>query len=256
MAQSNGFKVRCSREPGGSKRGEVIRTLLMNGRAAEFSGDDCHMIDFTMASLSDTILQSGIGSSELADKVFKLSSQQELTADLELTLFIMARIIHFEEVIKPYIFGETDEDCIILDRFWPSTFAYQIFTRTRQIHDKAMIDFFNRIFDWHLEYLYGFFVQPEVIILDVDPEIGLSRIGMRPGKLTAFDQEQLPFHQAVRQGYWDLVYHSRLEHPMPRYRASIHLVNATPEIDVVFESVKKIITKRIELNSVNSSHLA
>jgi dTMP kinase len=79
---------------------------------------------------------------------------------------------------------------VVCDRFADSTRAYQGFGRGI---DLAIIDKLNAIATGGLE--------PEVVVLlDLAPAEGLTR---RPasGKSDRFEQEELAFHERVRNGY-------------------------------------------------------
>ncbi len=245
-----GYKVLASREPGGSKRGDVIRTLLLNGRARSFDDDDHKMIDMNIDHLSLIIEKSRLDHGDLSRQVLELSKQRELTHDLELTLFIVSRIIHLEEVLAPYVRGETDTDCILIDRFWLSTYAYQIMTRCQSIHDRKVHEYMLNLFEWHLNYLKISGVYPRAIIFDVDPEIALGRINARGEELTAFDLEKIPFFQSVRKGFWDIYRNAALGHQSIQYDLEVYEVDAGQEEMTVFGDVQKIILECIQQDQI------
>lgn len=115
----------------------------------------------------------------------------------ELCLFFAARRDHILKNIRPKLERGVH---VITDRYVASTYAYQIGAPK----------------NWHLEDCFGAFVrcaevsrdpydgtvlQTNYIWLDIDPEVGLSRVRSRSGERTSFDDRELGFHQGVRRGF-------------------------------------------------------
>jgi len=115
----------------------------------------------------------------------------------ELLLYAADRKQHLQELIRPSLAaGKT----VICDRFHDSTTAYQGFSRAL---DKALIHDLNR---WVLAD-----VNPDItFLLDLEPAVGLRRAwqevyqGGRTQQETRFENEDLFFHQKVREGYLEL----------------------------------------------------
>jgi dTMP kinase len=248
-AVENDLRVLTSREPGGTKRGEIIRAVLMKIKAEDHSEENFNVINMSIWELGEIIDNSGFAPDGLADYVRRLSKQRIITPDLEITLFILSRIFHCQEIMEPFLAGKLDADLLLVDRFWHSTYAYQIFTRGKSFETLELFTFMNDIFDWHVEYLRQKEIVPNVLLLDVDPKIGLGRVGMRGGQMTTFDKEQLPFHFSVRNGFWDLARNSRVGHSMARYSANVTLFDATPSIEIVSENIINHISSMIESSS-------
>lgn len=112
----------------------------------------------------------------------------KITPLTELLLFCASRAQHVEELIRPAI---ADGKIVISDRFWYSTFAYQICGRILQFHN-----LFQRLHNVIVGSL-----SPIVIYLDVEPEIGLQRRASSIEGCTRFDLEELAFHKRVREGF-------------------------------------------------------
>ena len=107
-----------------------------------------------------------------------------LTPKEELTIFIDGRAEHFSEIIIPAL---KRGDTVLCDRSTYSTIAYQHYGRGLDLTDILVRDAQARKninFDL-------------VILLDIDPEIGLKR--KKPE--TRFELEAINFHHCVRNGY-------------------------------------------------------
>ena len=108
----------------------------------------------------------------------------------ELLLFLASRAQMVAEVVRPALdSGKT----VISNRFALSSIAYQIYGRERQELMPLYTSVSNIILDG---------VRPDAtILLDVTPEVGISRIHSRPEEPSRFDLEALQFHERVREGY-------------------------------------------------------
>lgn len=105
----------------------------------------------------------------------------------ELLLIFAARAAHLHATIRPALEAGTD---VICDRFVDASYAYQ--GAGRGLPDARIAE---------LERLVlGEFRPDLVVVLDLDPRIGLARIGDRGGN-NRFDAENLDFMQRVRATY-------------------------------------------------------
>lgn len=108
----------------------------------------------------------------------------------ELLLFLAARAELTGKVIAPALSaGHT----VIANRFTLSTIAYQIYGR-KQLEYLEFVRSASHFADQGL-------VPDLCILLDVDPRTGLERATKRAGTLNRFDEEELAFHERVREGY-------------------------------------------------------
>jgi len=121
----------------------------------------------------------------------------------ELLLMTAARIEHVRRVIQPSLASGTS---VISDRYVGSTVAYQGAGRgmaeayIRQLHEQAVGD-----------------VWPDlVLVLDLDPEIGLERSRQRlsAGAIDEgrFETLDLDFHRRIRQSFLDQASHNPDRH--------------------------------------------
>jgi len=129
------------------------------------------------------------GGTELGLAVVRLLRESEggltLTPLAELLLFEADRAQHVSEVIRPALAaGKT----VICDRFTDSSLAYQGYGRglgldlIRRLNDEAT----------------GGLIPDLTLLLDVPPEVGLSREG---AQLDVTGRESLEFHERVREGF-------------------------------------------------------
>jgi dTMP kinase len=107
----------------------------------------------------------------------------------ELFLFLAARQQHVTDVILPAL----EAGMIVLsDRYADATLAYQGYGRRLDRHTIG-----------ELNALATGGITPDLtILLDLDPAVGLGRLGNR--KLDRFEQLDLAFHRRVRDGYLEI----------------------------------------------------
>jgi dTMP kinase len=112
----------------------------------------------------------------------------------ELLLYTADRVQHVRSVIAPAI---AEGKAVLCDRYVDATRVYQGLARGLGVE---LVD--------RLHAAAGGGLLPDItILLDLDPEIGLSRAwqqirdGARSGEETRFENEALPFHRQVRDGY-------------------------------------------------------
>lgn len=109
----------------------------------------------------------------------------------ELFLFNASRREHVDKIIKPNL----DEGKIVIsDRFSDSTVVYQGLVKKT---DKETINTVNSIAIQETE-------PQMVFIFDLDPIEGKKRIDINSRETNRFDDNNIEFHNNVRQGYLDL----------------------------------------------------
>lgn len=108
----------------------------------------------------------------------------------ELLLFLAARRQAVAEVIKPALDAGKN---VISNRFGLSSIAYQIYGRERPQY----LPFLRTVSEQILEGC----TPDACILLDVTPQIGIARVRSRPEEPTRFDNEEIAFHERVREGY-------------------------------------------------------
>ena len=132
------------------------------------------------------------GVTSLGKKVarwLKWGQDMEISPIAELLLFNVSRAQLVTEVIRPNL---ESGKVVISDRYADSTTAYQSYGRGL---DLAMVKAVNNA------AVQG--LSPDLtVLLDIPVEVGLAR--KRGKKPDRFEQEDIAFHQRVREGYLKL----------------------------------------------------
>lgn len=134
------------------------------------------------------------GGSQIANRIRSLlldPKNKGLVPLAELFLYEASRAQHVSDVIKPAL---ERGHVVICDRFADSSVVYQGLARKLPA---ALVQRLN-------ELATGGLKPDHTFVLDLDPRIGLARVGSR-GVLDRMEREQLSFHMAVRRGYRSLV---------------------------------------------------
>lgn len=115
---------------------------------------------------------------------------RELAPETELLLYFASRAENVTRVIRPAL----ERGAIVLaDRFSDSTVAYQGYGRGLGEHVVQQL---------HL-IACGTLVPELTLLLDIEPELGLARVGRR-GPANRMDDQAREFYRRVRQGYLTL----------------------------------------------------
>ncbi len=130
------------------------------------------------------------GGTELGEEVRTLllsHRSQSVDVMAELLLMFAARAQHLSEKILPALNKGT---WVLCDRFTDATFAYQGGGRGVDLH----------LIQTLADLVQGG-LQPDLtLVLDIDPEVGLTRVRQR-GERDRFETEELAFFDRVRHGY-------------------------------------------------------
>ena len=176
----------------------------------------------------DAILTREPGGSPGAEEIRRLIVEGEPNRwdDMtELLLIYAARRSHVMDTIKPALKQGT---WIISDRFADSSRAFQ------GVAGNLGIDVVDRI---HEEALGDF--NPELtLILDLDPEISLSRADARGGAEDRFEQKGIEYQARVREGF------RQLAEMTPQSRK---LIDASGTMDEVSQNVLDCINAHFNL---------
>lgn len=138
----------------------------------------------------DVVLTREPGGTPLAERIRELlltPSDECMSSDAELLLMFAARAQHLDQVIRPAL---AQGSVVLCDRFTDATYAYQGGGRGLDV---------KRI--EQLEHFVQGDLRPDLtLIFDLPVSVGLSRAAAR-GRLDRFEQEGLPFFEAVRSAY-------------------------------------------------------
>ncbi len=118
-----------------------------------------------------------------------LTSRETLPKESYLTLFLLDRKYHTEKIIRPSL---ESGHVVISDRYHFSTLAYQ----TAQGIPREKIDALVDLLEVNIE-------TPDItILIDIDPETAISRIGDRKKAVSLFEKKD--FLSRVRENYLKL----------------------------------------------------
>jgi dTMP kinase len=133
----------------------------------------------------------GTHGAELIRELLVRGDEARWDSVTEALLMTASRRDNLSRIIRPAL---EDGDAVITDRFFDSTTVYQGIVGGV---DPQLINELNtRSLDS---------VIPDItLLLDIDPEIGLSRSTRSENEETRFENKGITFHERVRAGYLDL----------------------------------------------------
>ena len=110
----------------------------------------------------------------------------EISQMTEALLFVADRNDHTEKIMRMVEEGKI----VLSDRYFASTVAYQSARLDGDASDR----------DWLIDINRQFIDRPDAtILLDIDPEVGMSRVGDRGEEISKF--ERMDFQKQVRENY-------------------------------------------------------
>ena len=170
----------------------------------------------------------GIEISEQIRSVILDTKNTKMDGRTEALLYAAARRQHLVERIIPAL---KEGYVVLCDRFIDSSLAYQGYARGLGIDEVLSIN----------EFAIGSFMPNLTLYLDLDPEIGLSRIHKNKGReVNRLDLEEISYHLKVREGYEEVI---------KRFSNRIVRVDANQELDKVFSDTKEILLKKLNNES-------
>lgn len=154
-----------------------------------------HLNEWLRSKNFDVVSTREPGGTEIGASIRRIlleSGPGALTPLSEVFLFAADRAHHVSSVIKPAIQAKK---CVVTDRYYYSTLAFQGFGRGLNLDELKEI---NRIAIQN--------TSPDLIILlDIDPAVGLRRAKERgAGGRDDFEAEDLEFHARLRRGFLTL----------------------------------------------------
>jgi dTMP kinase len=149
---------------------------------------------------------------------------KKLPPQTELLLFNASRALLVAEVIQPAL---NDGQIVICDRFADSTTAYQSYGRgldlavVRAVNDAATLG-----------------LEPDLtVLLDITVETGMAR--KKDKKADRFEQENITFHQKVRQGYLKMA-----ANDPPRWLVVDASLPRAKIAEIIWQKVSKLLPKQ------------
>ncbi len=158
----------------------------------EGSGKSVH-IEHLRSLVPDAVFTRYPGGVPIGEDIRALvlsKDAEKMDTATELLLFLAARAQLIAEVIEPALLaGKT----VICDRFELSTMVYQVYGRQKPEYQELLATASKTINKG---------CAPDAtIFLDVTPEVGLARARSRAEEPNRFDNEEIAFHERVREGY-------------------------------------------------------
>ncbi len=178
---------------------------------------------------TDVVMTREPGGTLIGEKVRGIlldPSSSGITPRAELFLYAAARTQHIEDVILPAL---NEGSIVLCDRFTDATFAYQGYGREIP-HNVVRV----------VSSLVTMDLVPDLtILLDLPAEAGLARARERnranaASAASRFEDEDLRFHQRVRQGYLELA---------SAERNRIKIVPADAPVDRVARMIRDIVKR-------------
>jgi dTMP kinase len=168
-----GHHVMVTREPGATDVGGRIRALL----------------------LGDTDPAGGNGAAAGADPgsgsgTAGGAGATDITPRAEALLYAADRAHHVAALVRPAL---ARGEVVISDRYVDSSLAYQGAGRTLPVDEVS----------WLSSWATGGLKPDLTVLLDVEPQVGLARIGDR-GRADRLESESDAFHERVRYAFLDL----------------------------------------------------
>ena len=210
----------------------------MNGKFITLEGVEGAGKSTALAFIKQTLIDHAIplvvtrepGGTQISEKIRTLlldRSNHVLDSNAELLLMFAARAQHLAQLIIPSL---QQGKWVLCDRFTDATYAYQGGGRGIDTHKIAMLETF----------VQGDLRPDFTILLDINPEQGLSRVSQR-GELDRFEVEKLDFFHAVRDHYLE---RARI------YGNRFRIVDASEPIAEVHRQLKRILADIIANHSV------
>jgi dTMP kinase len=203
---------------------------MKHGRFLSFEGIEGCGKTTQIAMLSEVLTKRKIphsvtrepGGTAVGEGIRKILLHSEtihLTAAAELLLFYASRSQNILEKIEPSL---AQGEVVICDRFYHASMAYQGYGRG------IPIEFIEKLTD-----LVCGNRRPEItVLLDIDPEVGLTRARARNSKREEdegrFEMEDVRFYTKIRNGYLDLA---------AREPQRIRIINADRSIEEVHRDI-------------------
>jgi len=111
-----------------------------------------------------------------------------------------ARMDHCAKYIEPTLAAGF---WMVCDRYYWSTYAYQCASFDNPLERHLMFTRIRNIVD--LLSIQGLVIPDATIVLNIAPELGLTRIASRGGEVTTFDTKELAFHSRVQETFLNLL---------------------------------------------------
>ncbi len=189
------------------------------------------LAEFLTKNSYKNILTREPGGTKNAEDIRKMlveGSANRWSPITEILLYMAARNDHVVNLIKPELAKQT---IVICDRFTDSTLAYQGYGHGI---DSQIINQLNDIASQGI-------VPDLTFILDIDPEIGISRTKKRHNNENRYENMDINYHKRVRSGFLEIAKKSK---------ERCVLLDASEPLEEIKNKIKSIIVKKISLKQL------
>ena len=146
----------------------------------------------------------------------------------ELFLYLASRAQHTKQWIIPAL---EENKIVICDRYYDSTYAYQLIARDIINHSLLNTEFLDILNNISVHSL-----KPDItFIIDLPVKMGLHRV-FSAGNLDRIESENISFHKKVRQGFLDLA---------KREPVRIKIIDGRNEINKIHNDILDYVSKFI-----------
>lgn len=160
----------------------------------------------------------------LRNIVKQVNHNETISGTTEMLLFSAARMQLFDNIIVPSL----KDHCVIVDRSWLSTFAYQCYGRRTMTAEE-----FGTLYNLTMKRYRPYDL---VIYLDIPPAVGLKRARQR-GALDRIEQEEISFFERAREGY----------HSLSKRLPQMVTIDANRDLDSVQADVSRTVERFLRL---------
>ncbi len=172
-----------------------IFVVFEGGEGAGKSTQVDRLTEALRAGGRDVVVTREPGATEVGSRIRSLVLDRSMgetpSARAEALLYAADRAHHVSAVVRPALARGA---VVVSDRYVDSSLAYQGAGRTLPVQEVS----------WLSTWATGGLKPDLVVLLDVDPEVGLGRAAARGGGADRLEAESHTFHERVRYAFLDL----------------------------------------------------
>ncbi len=179
----------------------------------------------------DVVITREPGGTEIGTELRRLlctGDKDKFDPIAEALLYYADRRIHLQQKIWPAL---EKGSWVISDRFADSTMAYQYYGYNKRVPKKILEDLYN--------ITVGDFYPDLTLILDIDPQIGLSRSMVKNSQYEEqeirFESRTLDFHNNLRNGFLEIA----------KTASRYVVLNAEQSVQDLHNDIVKVIDERL-----------
>jgi dTMP kinase len=177
-----------------SRRGLFV--VFEGGEGAGKSTQVRHLAEQLRAQGRDVLVTREPGATDVGERIRRLLLHDEptsgtLTPRAEALLYAADRAHHVAALVRPAL---ARGEVVISDRYVDSSLAYQGAGRTLPVDEVS----------WLSSWATGGLKPDLTVLLDVEPQVGLDRVGARGAGADRLESESDAFHERVRYAFLDL----------------------------------------------------